>query len=423
MTRSRREFFRSLSAAAALPTSWAAFTQSLRASAGAPEAGSEAYWQMVKRQFPLEEKLLYLNAANVCPVSHPVMDRYLEYLRDFQRNPSFQNREKYKLHQERLRAKLATLLGCSADEIAVTRNTSEGNNVVVNGVDLKPGDEVLITDHNHPSNKQSWKVRASRQGFVVRSLPVPVPAPSREHLLSAFEKAITSRTKIIAITHVTNTTGILYPAREIAELARRRGIWMHLDGAQTFGAIDVNLRQIGCDSYAASSHKWSMGPLEAGVLYVREERIAGLWPSIVTAGWSDHLVGARKFEVLGQRDNPRVVAFEAAVEFIRLIGMSNVEARMRALATSLKQKLAQIPRVRLKTNLEPELSAGVIKFHLLGVATPHAYDTLWTKHRVALAMTTSSSPANQEGLRFCPHIYNSRDELDRAAGAVRELIS
>src|SRR5437763_7799221 len=148
---------------------------------------------MVQRQFPLADDLVYLNAANVCPASRPVMDRHLEYLRDFHANPSFQNRDKYTAMRESLRAKAAGMLRVSADEVAVTRNTSEGSNIVVKGVDLKPGDEVIITDHNHPSNNDSWRVRARRDGFVVKSLPVPIPAPSAEKLGSDFERAITPR--------------------------------------------------------------------------------------------------------------------------------------------------------------------------------------------------------------------------------------
>lgn len=421
MQASRRQFFQGL--AAALPASWTAFAQSLESVPGTPAPLNEAFWRVVKREFPLEANLIYLNAANVCPASRPVMDRHLEFLRDFHANPSFQNRAKYEALQEGLRAKLAALLGASPEEIAVTRNTSEANNVVVNGVDLKPGDEILITDHNHPSNEASWKVRARRQGLVVRSLPVPAPASSREQLINAFEQGITPRTRVVAITHVTNTTGIFYPVKEIADLARRRGAWVHVDGAQSFGALAFSLHDLGCDSYAASAHKWIMGPLEAGVLYVRAERIAGLWPSIVSAGWSDDLAGARKFEVLGQRDNPRLAAFEAAVDFVNLIGLRAVEARMRELATRLKQGLLRAPGLRLKTNTEPELSAGVIKFSLAGIETRRAYDLLYSRHRIALANTPSDEPGNPEGLRFCPHIYNTPEELEQAVAAVKELRS
>jgi selenocysteine lyase/cysteine desulfurase len=418
MPNTRRDFFK----LAALPVTWQAFQTKLQAAAASrlPEPGNETYWQMVRRQYPLAEGLLYLNAANVCPASRLVLDRHLEYLRDFHSNPSFQNRDKYEAMRESLRGKLARMLRVSADEIAITRNTSEGSNIIVKGVDLKPGDEVLITDHNHPSNNDSWRVRAQRDGFLVKSLPVPIPAPSAEKLLADFERAITPRTRVIAITHLTSTTGIQYPAREIAALARKRNIYVHLDGAQTFGAFDVNLAEIGCDSYSASAHKWLMGPLEAGILWVRAERIPQIWPSIVTAGWTDHLKGARKFEVFGQRDDPRVVALEAAVDFINLIGLPAVEARVQALATRAKVQLHEMAAVELKTNLEPELSGGVVKFRLKNVPTQQVYDQLWQRHRLAIAMTPSG---DAEGLRFSAQVYNSMEEVDRAVAAVKEIAS
>jgi len=405
-------------ALAALPASWTAFIRALSAAPSDPDAGNGAYWSLVKRQFPLEENLLYLNAANVCPASRPVLDRYAEFLRDFQSNPSFQNRAKYDALRERLRGKIAGMLRVTADEIAITRNTSESNSIIVQGLDLKPGDEVISNDQNHASNDDSWKVRAKREGFVVETLPIPVPVPSRDQLISQIEKAITPRTKVITITHVSSFAGMMFPAREISEVARRRGLWLHLDGAQSFGAIDVNLRDIGCDSYSASTHKWLMGPLEAGILYVRADRVAQVWPSVVTVGWSDQIKGARKLEVYGQRDDPRLVAVESAVDFLTLIGIDKIEARTRMLATYLKDRLAQIPTVRMKTNREPELSAGVIKFELSNVPIQRAYDTLWERKRIAIANTTAGE---SRGLRFSPHIYNSRDEIDQAVAAVQAL--
>lgn len=413
MSPTRRAFFRT--ASALWPASWLAFEKQLVAAAS---RGSEDYWRLVKRQFPLAEGLIYLNAANVCPASRLVLDRHQEYLRDFQADPSFQNREKYERLQESLRAKLAALLGVESDEIAITRNTSEGSNIIVNGIDLKPQDEVLITAHNHPSSNHSWKVRARRHGFLVKEAPVPVPPSSSGQLLDTIAAAITPRTRVVVVTHVTNTTGNRYPVSAIAELTRPRGIWLHVDGAQSFGALDCNLRRMGCDSYSGSAHKWLMGPLEAGVLFVRKERIPELWPSIVTAGWADDLKGARKFEVFGQRDNPRLVAFEAAVDFIGLIGMQAVEARLQQIVTRLKQNLAAIAGVKLKTPLEWALSGGVVKFELAGKKTAELYDILYGKHRVALAHTPAGDSA---GLRFSPHIYNTLEEMDEVARIVRSL--
>jgi selenocysteine lyase/cysteine desulfurase len=421
MRSTRRQF---LHQSAAFPASWTVFAAALQtagegvAGASASRASEETLWQLVKRQFPLEEGLIYLNAANVCPASRPVLDRYAALLRDFQSNPSFQNREKYHALRETVRGKVAGLLGVSADEVAITRNTSEGTNLVVGGIELKPGDEIVITDHNHPSNSESWELRARREALVVKTVPVPVPARSAEDLVAGIEKALTPRTRVIAITHLTSTTGIRFPVKPIAELARRRDIFLHVDGAQSFGASDVNLRDLGCDSFTASAHKWPMGPLEAGVLFVRSERIGQLWPAIVSAGWSTELKGARKFEAVGQQDDPRVAALEAAVDLLNLIGIRKVEARVQALARHAKRALASLTNVELKTNLEPELSGGVIKFLLKDVPTAKAYDLLWKRHRLAIAMTPSGV---SEGLRFSPHIYNSFEEIDRAVAAVREL--
>jgi len=398
---------------ALLPPSWFAYTQLLQAA----DSSTEAYWNLIKREFPLDDSLLYFNAANVCPASRLVLDRYQQFLRDFHANPSFQNREKYVPMEDRLRGKIAKLLRVSADEIALTRNTSEGSNLVVRGLDLKAGDEVIITTHNHPSNNDSWKVRARRDDLTIVPVAVTVPAVSATALVESIRAALTSRTKVIAITHVTSTTGIRFPAKEIAALAKERGIWMHLDGAQSFGAIDVDLADIGCDSFAASAHKWPMGPLEAGLLYVKASRHKQLWPSIVTAGWSDTLVGARKFEVFGQRDDARLVSFEAAIDFLALMDLTKVEARLALLTGRLKQEFSKLPGAQVRTNLEAGLSGGVVKVDFPKLDLKAVYDRLWNDHKVAIALTASG---DSRGLRFSPHVYNTIAEVDRAVAALRQ---
>lgn len=401
----------------ALPAAWSGFAAALQA-APAGAAGDEAFWKMVRQQFPLRPDLAYLNAANVCPSSRLVLDRYLDLLRDFHMDPSFQNRDKFKPMYEDVRGKLAHMLGADIDEIAMTRNTSEGSNLIVEGLDLKAGDEVVITAHNHPSNLDSWKLRARRLGLEIKVVPVKIPAASREDLISGFERALTPKTKVVAFTHLTSTTGVLYPAKEITELAHRRGAWVHLDGAQSFGALQVNLHQIGCDSYSGSAHKWMMGPLEAGVLYVRAGGIGKVWPSIVTAGWSEDLKGARKFENLGQRDDARIAALASAVDFYSMVGAARVEQRGRDLAAELKKQLAALPNVRLKTNLEPDLSAGIVKFQFTNKGTKESYDRLWSRHKLALAITASG---DAEGIRVSPHIYNSPEDIARAVEGIREI--
>jgi selenocysteine lyase/cysteine desulfurase len=167
-------------------------------------------------------------------------------------------------------------------------------------------------------------------------------------------------------------------------------------------------------------HKWPMGPLEAGILFVKAERIPQLWPSIVTAGWSDQLRGARKFEVFGQRDNPRLVAVEAALDFLALVGMPQIEARSRSLAKRAMELLSGVSGVRLKTSPAAELSGGVVKFDLEKADLRKTYDKLWERHGLAIAMTGSG---DSRGLRFSPHIYNSLEEIDRAVAAVKTEIA
>ena len=183
--------------------------------------------------------------------------------------------------------------------------------------------------------------------------------------------------------------------------------------------MQVDLKDIGCDSYAASTHKWLMGPLEAGILYVRSERIDQVWPGIVTAGWSDGVKDARKLEVYGQQDDPRFAGLDAALDFANLIGIAAIEKRVRYLATYMKEQMKQIP-VEMRTNMEPELSHGVVKITTGEANVKRLYDTLWQRNRLALS-STASGP--QHGLRFSAHIYNTKDEVDAAVRALKAVVA
>ena len=240
---------------------------------------------------------------------------------------------------ERFEARFAEYVGVR--HCVGLNNGTSALHMALIACDVGPGDEVITTPHTWIST--SWAIS------YVGARPVFVDIDPATYTLDPdlVERAITPRTRVIAITHLTSTTGIRYPVKPIAELARRRDIFLHVDGAQTFGACAVNLRDLGCDSYSASAHKWPMGPLEAGVLFVRSERVGQIWPSIVSAGWSDGLKGARKFEAVGQQDDPRVAALEAAVDLLELIGLREVEARVQALAGRAKRALAELANVEL----------------------------------------------------------------------------
>lgn len=401
MTHPRRRFL-TLAGALSLP----AFAQTV-----SQQTDDAALWRFVGQQFPLEPGLIYMNAANVTPAALPVLDRHNKLLADFQANPSFQNREKFKPMYESARGKLARMLGVSADEIALTRNTSEATNTIVQGLDLKAGDEIVLTDHNHPSNLESWQMRAKRQGLVVKVAQTPDAPKSADDLAAPIEKLITARTKVVSITHLTSTTGLLFPVDRVVALARRQNAWMHLDGAQTLGTVAINLKAAGVDSYSGSAHKWIMGPLEAGMLYVRQERLAEVWPAIVTAGWSDKLQGARKLDVFGQRDDARIAAFDAALDFVNTLGVPRIERRTRQIAAYLRRSLGR----DLQGSADPALCFSVVKMKTAKRSPQELYDLLWKHHRIATSVTGEGRWA---GIRFSPHIYNAFEQVDAVAAAV-----
>ncbi len=394
---------------------WAAFAQSVNPAV----VRDEAFWTMLRKHFPLREGLVYLNAANVCPASLPVLDRHQHLLRDFEADPSFQNRAKFGPIREKVRARAAQFFGVTADEIAFTRNTSEASNTIVHGLNLKAGDEVVLVEDNHPSNLDSWKNHAKRLGLVLKIVAATQLIESSEALAVKVEAAFGPKTKVLAVTHVTSSTGLVYPVARLCRAARERGIWSHVDGAQSGGMLPVDLRQTGCDSYATSSHKWLMGPLEAGVLFVASFQQKNVWPSIVSVGYSeDGKGGARFLEAYGQRDDARLAALEATFDFLMMIGMPSVEARIRQLTTRLMDQVAKNPNAQLRTNRKEGLYCGVVKVDLPAVADLRVLDAkLYADQGMAFSVT----PAGPlRGIRVSPHIYNSLDQMDQVAEAFRK---
>lgn len=390
--------------------------QDLETAVSGTDPGDERYWLAVRSQFLLRDNLALMNAANLCPSPYPVMESVFKYTRDLDYDASFHNRTKYRQIREDTREKMARLLGAHPDEIALVRNTSEANNVISTGYHLGPDDEVLLSDLNHPSNNQAWQVKARRFGFRINFVSVPVIPGGEDEIIDAFERAYTPATKVMSFTHVSNRTGLTMPARELCAAARSRGVFSLVDGAQSFGALDIDLAGMGCDAYSGSAHKWFMGPKEVGVLYVRKDSQDAVWPAIVSAGWRDEVEeSARKYEVLGQRDDAALTATGRGVEFHEKIGPDRVEARMRQVATAIKEGLSGLPGIELSTSMDPALSAGVVIFRPGALDPRKVFDKLYTTYHVAGA---GMGP----NVRLSPHIYNTLDEADRAVTAVAEML-
>lgn len=409
----RRRFLRTLAAGSVLYPTLSARLAGTQPHGG---AGGEALWEEVRRQFPFREERVPMNAANLCPSPRAVADRVRELTRDIDVDCSFPNRAKFGPALEASRAAASRQLGVAPDEIALVRNTSEANNVINAGMPLDADDEVVLWDQNHPTNNVAWEVRAARYGLRVTKVATPAAPSGIDEIVGAFERALTPRTRVLALTHVSNVSGLRLPVRELCDVAHRRGIHVHVDGAQSWGALDVDLRALGCDSYAASAHKWFMGPKEVGLLHVRADRVAAIWPGVVAPSWGGAVEprpeGARKFESLGQRDDAALAAVGTAAAFLDRLGMRRVEARVAELAALLKAGLADAG-FDLVTPTAPVLSGGVVIAAVDAARRGAFVDALYTRYGIAGAATG--------GLRLCPHVYNTREHVTRAVDAAAAL--
>jgi isopenicillin-N epimerase len=317
-------------------------------------------WAAVRSQFLMPPDITVMNAANLCPSPARVLEN-VEYTERLNREPVPSFRSEIGASKERTRDLLAGFLRVTPEEILITRNTSEANNWVSNGLDLGPGDEVLIFSDNHPSNNQAWKAKGERFGYTVREVPQVNPHPGHEYYIEAFEQAITPDTRVMTFMHLSNTAGDLFPAKELCALAHERGIISLVDGAQSFGLLDVDLSDIQPDFYSGSSHKWPCGPKETGVLYVNSRVQERFWPSSYSA-YTGRRGLSRTHEGMGQRDTPALHAFGTQIEFLQSIGQHEIEARSRALATQLLEGLTAIDGVHMWTSADPDRRGAVVTF-------------------------------------------------------------
>ena len=384
-----------------------------------PTSPDERFWTAVREQFVMPPDLTMLNAANLCPSSAPVLETLYKTTKDMDQDPSFDNRVKLGEGRENTRKLLAEFLHATPDEIVITRNTSESNNLVSNGVDLKAGDEVIITADNHPCNNTAWKQKAKRYGFTVKEIATPNPHPGADYYVDAFTKAITPNTKLIGFTHLTSTVGDLFPAKEICRLARERSILTLVDGAQSFGLFDVDLSDIQPDFYSGSAHKWPCGPKENGVLFINKNAQSKIWATIYSA-YPGSVGISKTFEAFGQRDEPAMIAFGEALKLQTKIGRAVIEKRSRELTTALIDGLKKIDGVKIWTSPDPARRAAVLSFLPGNLDIRKLSTALYQKDRIGCA---TRGGQDRGGLRFSPHFYNTHAEVEKSLAAVKKYMA
>ncbi|HEU4993485.1 MAG TPA: aminotransferase class V-fold PLP-dependent enzyme [Gemmatimonadaceae bacterium] len=384
-----------------------------------PAEPDEQFWKAVRSRFLMPPDLAFVNAANICPTSVPVLEALEKNTRLLDGNPSAASRAKLTEGREESRRLIAQTLRVTPEEVVITRNTSEANNFVSSGLHLSSGDEVVVFGDNHASNIVAWREKAKRFGFTVVEVPVVSPHPGPQAYADAFVKAMTPRTKVLAITHVTNIMGDVLPVAQLCGIARSRGILSLVDGAQSFGVLDVNLAEMRPDFYSGSIHKWTCGPKETGVLFINKEVHDRISPSVVSL-YPGAVGISRTFEGFGQRDEAALATVSTAVKLQDDIGRATIERRSRQLAQRLMTELQKLSGGTLLTHPDAARSAAILVFKPGKLEPRKLVTTLYEKERIVVA--TSSDP-NHVGVRFSPHFYNTMDEIDRTVAAIGKYMS
>lgn len=342
----RRSFLSSVAGLAALPTNvlsavpescqdiLAQFPQKLPDRA-LYDTNEEAYWSEVRKLFLIPDDEVYLNNGTVgsspVPVLRAVFDGYRDSERLAQADPEDYPIWGYAAWNQ-FRDPLAEFIGCDRNELALVRNATEANSFIANGVDLKAGDEVLMTDQEHPGGENPWNLRAKRYGIAVKTVTLPRPVPDSATVLNLFNNAITPRTRVLFFSHITTVTGVVLPVKQLSALARSKGILSAVDGAHVPGMMPLNVHDLGCDMYSASPHKWLQSPKGTGFLYIRDEVIDRVWNTIATEGWDDTKIRAERFQRVGSSNLPALCGLTASIEFANQIGLDRIEKRHRKMA-------------------------------------------------------------------------------------------
>jgi selenocysteine lyase/cysteine desulfurase len=429
MDTSRRSFVRGLTAAGVAMPGVAAFREDAfarlfkaNAIAGARTpaevAEDELYWAQIQRAFDADRTMINLNNGGISPTPSHVLE---QMIRDLKFTNELPVEHMWRILQPRMettRRELAKEFGCSPEEMAIVRNASEANEIMIYGIDLKKGDEVIVTNQNYGRMIATWQQRERREGIVLKQISFKVPPPSDQSIVDQFAAAITPRTRVIEVTHITNLTGQIMPVREIMRLAKARGIEVFVDGAHAFGQWPMKRDEMEVDFYGTSLHKWLHAPIGAGFLYVRREKIPKLWPLMAAA--ESQTADIRKYEEIGTHPQANFNAVSAALAFSQGMGLDRKIARLRYLRDRwAKRLLAESDRVRVLTPLGPDKSGAICLFNVEGIDPVKLGGWLLDRHRI---VNTPIVHPEFHGIRITPSVYTSVTEIDTFADAVLQAI-
>ena len=381
-------------------------------------ARDEDFWREIQQAFTVDRSLINLNNGGVCPSPRVVQEAMRRHLELSNVAPVYTMWRLLEPQIESVRSRLAASFGCDREEIAITRNASEALEICQLGLDLKAGDEVLTTDQDYPRMITTWRQRERRDGIVLKTISFPTPPPSLDDLYERFERAVTPRTRVILLCHITNLTGQIFPVKRICRMARERGIEAIVDGAHAYAHFPFKHEDLDCDYYGTSLHKWLLAPHGTGFLYVRRSKIAKLWP--LMAAPDSMRENIRKFEEIGTHPAANHNAIAEALTFHEAIGVDRKAARLRYLRSLWEERLTRIAGVRVLTSPDPKQSCGLALVSAAGRKPEDLVSKLWEGHRI---IVTGINHKDFNGLRITPNIYTTIAEIDVFASAMEKMLA
>jgi selenocysteine lyase/cysteine desulfurase len=381
-------------------------------------ARDENFWGRIQSAFQLDRSIINFNNGGVSPsprTVHNALKRYLDYSNQ---NPAYNMWHHLEPNVEGVREKLAIWIGCDREEIAITRNASESLEIVQFGLNLHPGDEVIATTQAYPRMVTTWEQLARRNKIIFKKVSFPVPLMNPNDYVKAIKKAITKKTKAIMVMHVINFTGQIAPVREVSRLAHSRGIPVICDGAHSFSHFPFTIKDLECDFFGTSLHKWTYAPVGTGLLYVKKEKIKELWPLMAAPEKMDNNI--RKFEEIGTHPAANHNAIAEALAFNESIGIERKAARLRYLHLRWINKLRNYDNVKFMTNIK-DLSqwCGLINLYIKGVDVEKLTDYLMKKHRILVIPIIHDE---FKGIRVTPNIYTLLSEVDLFAQVMEKAV-
>jgi selenocysteine lyase/cysteine desulfurase len=391
-----------------------AYQKSRTPSLDSGEGNEEDFWGWVRSSYTVSPNIINLNNGGVAPQPKVVQDAHIRYYQYANEAPTYYMWQILDQGREPLRERLASLCGCSSEEVAINRNSTEGLNTVIFGLHLKAGDEVVLSRQDYPNMINAWRQREKRDGIRLVWVDLPLPTEDDDRVVTLYEQAFTERTKVVHITHLINWSGQILPVRRIADKAHARGIEVIVDGAHTLAHIDFKVPDLGADYFASSLHKWLGAPFGSGLLYIKKDRIPSVW-ALLSNNEPDG-PDIRKFESLGTRSFASEMAIGSAIDFHEVIGGKRKEARLRYLKDYWVDQLKSEQGIRFLQSKHH--SCAIANVAVDGKKPEEVAGTLFSKYKIH---TVAINWENIHGVRVTPNVYTSLQDLDKLVKALRQI--